>query len=104
MDLTFNIEILEDINMNKLCILNNDNILLEYCFSYRDIFRMSDSIKELIISGTGTIIFTNNDILTLDENLISFELINMYVAYPISIDQRNQFLDEMILKISDKLI
>lgn len=104
MELTFSIEVLEDMNMNKLYILNSGSILLEYCFRYQDIFSMSDGIKELIISGTGSIVFSNNDILTLDNNSISFELINMHVAYPISTEQRNQFLDEMILKISDKLI
>lgn len=102
MDLKFSIEVSE--NINKLYILNNDNILLEYCFLCQDIYSTSNDIKELIISGTGSIVFSNNDILTLDKNLISFELINMHVAYPISIEQIDQFLDEMILKISDKLI
>lgn len=102
MSLVFDINI-TDSERYKINIYKNELLVLEYYFLSNDINTNTDRIKDIIIDGVGIIYFHNGDILSLELNSISFELVNMYVNFNISKEEREQFLYEIIFKIGNKL-
>lgn len=87
-----------ELDVTKLFIITDDgNILIEYLINDAvKSFEKSLLLKDLIIDGIGYFYVSNNDIITINKNSIEIEMMTMYFRYEITLEEHEQFLQEII--------
>ena len=89
------------LDITKLFILDNNNIIIEYIINdARLSFNKSQLLKNLILDGFGYFYLENNDIVTITQSSIEIELFNMYIKYNLTLIEHEQFMQEMIQTLS----